>query len=72
MLFFASFWDRFWKPILFVLRFTFGALGEQQVTKMSSKIDAKIEIDKGKFRGRPTAKDPSELVARRVYSLQAR
>ena len=42
-----------------------GALGCQKVIKMLSKTDAKTDIGKSRFRGRPTAKDPSELVARR-------
>ena len=36
------------------------------MTKMLSKIDAKINIEKGGFRGRPGTKNASELVARRV------
>ena len=33
--------------------------------KTSSKIDAKIDIEKNRFRGRPTAKKSTGLVARR-------
>ena len=35
------------------------------MTKMSSKIDAKINIGKISFRGRPSTNNGSELVARR-------
>ena len=45
MLVFASFLDRFWKPFWLVLGSTFGALGCQKVTKMSSQIDSKFYIE---------------------------
>ena len=44
---------------------TFGALGCQQVPNMSSKIDAKIGMDKKRFQGRPVRQKCTELVARR-------
>ena len=56
MLIFASFWDRFGKQFWLVLGSTLGALGDQKVSKMSSKIDAKISIEKMGFRERPGTK----------------
>ena len=69
MLVFDSFWYRFWKPFWFILGYTFGALGIEEVTNISSKIDAEIGIGKSRFRGRPAAQNSSELVANRGLPL---
>ena len=61
----ALFWDRFWKPFWLVLGSTFGALSHQKVTKMSSKIDVGIDIEKSRFRGCLGTKEILEQVARR-------
>ena len=42
---------------------TFGALRGQKVANTSSKIDAKIGIGKGRFRGGPSARKYPWLVA---------
>ena len=49
----------------FVLGSTFGALGGQKVIKMSSKVDAKIGIEKGRLRGGPIAKEILQLQGKR-------
>ena len=72
MLIFALFWDRFWKPFWVGLGSTFGALGDQKVNNMSSKIDVKIRIEESRFRGRPIGKKSTGLVARRGTPLEAR
>ena len=46
ILIFASFWDQFWNPFWLVLGSTLGAFGNEQVAKMSLKIDALIGIGK--------------------------
>ena len=46
MLIYASFGDRFWKEFWFFGGSTFEALGDQKTTKMSSKIGAKIDLEK--------------------------
>ena len=42
-------------------------LGGQKFAKMSSKIDAKIGIEKSRFRGGTSARNFGELGARRGY-----
>ena len=42
---------------------TFGAFGGQEAAKMSSKIDAKIGIEKSSFRGGPSNSEHPWLVA---------
>jgi hypothetical protein len=63
MIVFASFWDRFRKIFWLVFGSTFGALGGQKVAKMSTKIDAKIGIEKSSFRGGTRARNHPRLVA---------
>ena len=46
MLVFACFWNRPWKSFWVVLGTTFAALGFLKVTKLSSAIDANIDINK--------------------------
>ena len=60
VLVFASFWDRF-REVFWVV---FGsAFGGQKVAKISTQIDAKINIGKSRFRGRPTTLGYPRLVA---------
>ena len=51
--------------MLEAMRSTLWALGGQKVIKILSKNDAKIGIEKSRFRGRPIANEILELVARR-------
>ena len=60
---FDSFWDRFLDAFWLVVGSTFGAFGGQKFAKMSSKIDAKIGIEKSRFRGVPIARNLPRLVA---------
>lgn len=67
MMVFDSFWDRFLDAFWLVFGSTFGAFGGQKFAKMSSKIDAKIGIEKSRFRGGPAPRNLGEPVARRGY-----
>ena len=59
------------EAILASLGIYFWSLGDQEVTKMSSKIYAEIGIEKSGFRGRPSTRYFPELVARSRTSLKA-
>ena len=61
---FISVWDRFWKPLWLVWESTFGALGVQQVSNMSSKVHVKVGIEKSRFGVGPSMKKCTGLVAR--------
>ena len=44
VLFFAPLWDQIWKPFWLVLECIVRASGGKQFNKMSSQIDAKVDI----------------------------
>ena len=46
---FASFWDRFLEVFWLVFGSAFGVFGGQKVVQISTKIDAKIGIEKKRF-----------------------
>ena len=58
-------YDRFGKQFWLVLGSTFGALEDQEVTKMLSKFNAQICIGKSRFKGCPSTNGLARLVARR-------
>ena len=51
MIVFTSFWDRFREAFWLDFGSTFRAFGSQQVAEKSTIIDAKIGIEKSRFRG---------------------